>query len=144
MLAKAGSLKTLEENISHAKAFEMAMRDQNEIPGVSDMAGLRMSAYRQQRQAQDVARSTATHRRERTVAETRPQQNACRGCGSHQHGEAGSGDRPQMYPSWGQICRACGKQTTFRWSASWKAQRNEVLCNALGMRKPPWMPSLHT
>ena len=29
MLAKAGSLKTLEQNISHTEAFEMAMRDQN-------------------------------------------------------------------------------------------------------------------
>ena len=67
MLAKAGSLKTLEQNISHAEAFEMAMRDQNEISSVSDMAGLRMSAYRQQRRAQDMARSTATHRHERTM-----------------------------------------------------------------------------
>ena len=70
MLAKSRSLKTLEQNISHAKAFEMAMREQNEISGVSDMAGLQMSAYRQQRRAQDVARSTATNRRESTVAES--------------------------------------------------------------------------
>ena len=39
MLTRAGSLKTLEQNISHTEAFEMAMRDQNEISGVSDMAG---------------------------------------------------------------------------------------------------------
>ena len=101
MLAKAGPLKTQEENISHAKAFEMAMCDQNEISGVSDMAGLRMSAYHQQRRAQDMAWLTGTRRCEGTVAETRPRQNACRGCGSHQHGEAGSGDRPWMCPAWG-------------------------------------------
>ena len=94
MLAKAGSLKTLEENISHAEAFEMAMHDQNEISGVSDMAGLWMSAYCQQRRA----------RRTEHVA----------------------------------------SKTTLRWSADRKAWRIEVLCNALGMRKPPWMPSLHT
>ena len=51
MLAKAGLLKTLEQNISHAEAFEMAMRDQNEISGVSDMAGLWMLAYCQQKWA---------------------------------------------------------------------------------------------
>ena len=45
MLAKARLLKTLEQNISHAEAFEMAMRDQNEISGALDIAGLQMSAY---------------------------------------------------------------------------------------------------
>ena len=40
MLAKAGSLKTLEQNISHAEVFEIAKWDQNEISGVSDIAGL--------------------------------------------------------------------------------------------------------
>ena len=82
MLAKAESVKTLEQNISHAKAFEMAMWDQNEISGVSDIAELQMSAYRQQRQAQDMARSTATCRHERTMAEMRRWQNVCRDCDS--------------------------------------------------------------
>ena len=68
MLTKAGSLKTLEQNISHAEAFVMAIQDQNEISDVSDIAGLQMSAYRQQSRAQGVARSTATRRHERTVA----------------------------------------------------------------------------
>ena len=45
MLAKAGSLKTLEQNISHAEAFEMAMLDQDKILGISDIAGLQMTAY---------------------------------------------------------------------------------------------------
>ena len=72
MLAKAESLKTLEQNISHTEAFEMAMWNQNEISSVSDRVGLRVSAYCQQRWAQDVARSTVTRRRERTLAETRP------------------------------------------------------------------------
>ena len=90
MLAKAGSLKTLEQNISHAEAFEMAMQDQNEISSVLDMVGLQVSAYRQQRWAQDAAQSTATRMRERTVAEMRSRQNGCRGYGSHHHGGAGS------------------------------------------------------
>ena len=41
-----------------------------------------MLAYGQQRLAQDISQSTATCRHEMTVAETRPWQNACRGCGS--------------------------------------------------------------
>ena len=46
MLAKAGSLKTLEQNLSHAEAFEMAMQNQDKISCASDIAGLQMSAYR--------------------------------------------------------------------------------------------------
>ena len=29
--------------------------------------------------------------------EIQPQRNACRGCGSFQHGKTGSGDRPRMW-----------------------------------------------
>ena len=124
MLAKAGSLKALEQNISHAEAFKMAMRDQNEISSVSDMAGLQVSAYQQQRWAQGSAESTATLRCKRTVAEMRTRQNVCRGCGSHHHSGAGSGDRPQMCPAWGQMCRACVKQNHF-----------EMVCQSKGMEK---------
>ena len=47
MLAKAGLLKTLEQNINHAEAFEIAMRGQDKISGVSDIAGLWMLVYYQ-------------------------------------------------------------------------------------------------
>ena len=83
-----------------------------------------MSAYCQQRRVQDVARSTRTRRCKRTVAESRPQQNACKGCGSHQHGDAGSGDRPQMCLARGQMCRAYGKQNHF-----------EMVCQSKGTEK---------
>ena len=88
------------------------------------MARLQVSAYHQQRRAQDVAWLTATRRREMTVAETRPWQNACRGCGSHHHGGAGSGDRPRMCLAWGQTCRAYGKQNHF-----------EMVCQSKGAEK---------
>ena len=90
--------------------------DQNEISSVSAMAVLRVSAYCQQRRVQDVAQSTATRRRERILAETRPWQNACRDCGSHHHGRAGSGDRPWMCPAWGKqnhfemVCQSKGAE----------------------------------
>ena len=88
------------------------------------LAGLQLSAYRQQRQAQDAAQSTAIRRREKTMAETRPRQNACRGCGSHHHAGAGSGDRLRMCPSWGQMCRVCSKQNHF-----------EMVCQLKGAEK---------
>ena len=67
ILAKAGSLKTLEQNISHAKAFEITMWDLDKISYVSDVAGLWMLAYHWQKWAQSIAWSTATHRREKTM-----------------------------------------------------------------------------
>ncbi len=45
MLVKAGLPKILGQNISHAKAFEMAMRDQNKISGISDVAGFWTLVY---------------------------------------------------------------------------------------------------
>ena len=44
LLAKAGVLKTLEQNASHAEAFESAVRDQMSMSGTPDIA--RMSTYR--------------------------------------------------------------------------------------------------
>ena len=122
----------LQENISHAEAFEMAMRDQNEISVVSDTAGLRMSAYRQQRRIQGMAWSTATRRRERTVAETRPRQNSCRGSGSYHHGGAGSDDRPRMCAAWGQTCRACGKQNHFEMVCQLKGATKQGAMQCIG------------
>ena len=125
MLAKAGSLKTLDQNISHAVAFKMAIQDQNEISGVSDIAGLQMSVYCQQSQAQYVAQTTATHRHERTMAETRPRQDAFKGCGSRQHGGAGPDDRPWICSAWGQTCRACSKQNHFERVCQLKGQEKQ-------------------
>ena len=34
--AKAGTLKTLEQNVCHAEAFESALRDQTSMAGASD------------------------------------------------------------------------------------------------------------
>ena len=40
ILAKAELPRTLEQNINHAEAFEMAMQDQNKISGISDVGVL--------------------------------------------------------------------------------------------------------
>ena len=97
-LAKARSLKTLEQNIRHAEAFEMTMRDQDKISSALDIAGFQMSAYHQQKQAQNVVQLTATNKHERTMMRTKPCQNECWGFSSKQHGGVGSGDRSRMCP----------------------------------------------
>ena len=141
LLAKAGSLKTLEQNVSHAQAFEMAMRDQNKMSGISDIARLQMSTYRRQKQAQNTVRPTATNNCRRNMMEIQPQRNTCRGCGSFQHGKTGSGDRPRMCPAWGQTCRACSKQNHFegvcqskgrvKQGAIWCSEDEEAVMDAL-------------
>ena len=45
LLAKASSLKTLEENINHAEAFEAALRDQAQTSGTLEMLALHASTY---------------------------------------------------------------------------------------------------
>ena len=118
---KQKSLKTLEQIISHTEAFETAMRDQDIIPSVSDIAGLWMLLYHQQKQAQSVAWSTATHKYEKTMMETQLQQNACGGYCSHQHGRAGSGDR--HVPHGVRYAKQVASKTTSRRSASQSAIR---------------------
>ena len=49
LLAKARSLKTLEENINHAEAFEAALRDQAQMFGTLEMSALRASTYRKEK-----------------------------------------------------------------------------------------------
>ena len=89
------------------------MQDQDKISGVSDIVGLRMSSYHRQKQIQRVARSTATHRREKTMMETQHRRNARRGCGSYQQVGPGSGDKPRLCPAWGQTCKVYSKQNHF-------------------------------
>ena len=49
LLAKARSLKTLEENINHAEAFEAALRDQAQMSGTLEMSALCASTYRKEK-----------------------------------------------------------------------------------------------
>ena len=54
------------------------------MSSISDIARLQMSAYRQQKRAQNTIRTTATNNRRRNIMEIQSQRNACRGCGSFQ------------------------------------------------------------
>ena len=49
LLAKPGTLKTLEQNVCHAKAFESALRDQISMAGASDTTSARLSTYCRQK-----------------------------------------------------------------------------------------------
>ena len=49
LLAKARLLKSLDQNICHAEAFESALRDQTTMNDTSDIATVRMSMYRRQK-----------------------------------------------------------------------------------------------
>ena len=100
LLVKACLLKTLEENINHAEAFEAALPDQAQMSGTLKMSALRAS----------------THRREKNPAQPRcpinqmvkPNNLRCSGCGSHKHGIPKTRTRQQTCPAWNQTCKSCG------------------------------------
>ena len=70
LLAKAGVLKSLDQNVCHAEAFELALRDQTAMTDTSDIATIRMSTYHRQKKKKMTAQTnrsnigtstTATH-----------------------------------------------------------------------------------
>ena len=85
LLAKAGTLKTLEQNVHHAEAFESALRDQISMAGASDTTSARLSTYRRQKGMLQADKADA-----RTNAypnyEAKPNRQICGCCGSHLHG----------------------------------------------------------
>ena len=111
LLAKAGTLKSLKQNVRHAEAFESALQDQNSMGGASDVASTWLSTYcRQKNTPQANKRKVCAniyHNHDNSNA--KPSHQACVGCGSHQHGTSGSGSRQLKCPTWGQTCSSCGK-----------------------------------
>ena len=111
LLAKAGMLKSLEQNVCHDEAFESALQDQNSIAGTSDSASARLSTYRRKKnmpQANKGNVRTNTYLNYNN-SDARPSHQACVGCGSHQHGTSGTGSCQLKCPAWGQTCSNCGK-----------------------------------
>ena len=49
LLAKAGTLKSLEQNVCHAETFKSALWDQNSMASISDIAIARMLTYHKQK-----------------------------------------------------------------------------------------------
>ena len=111
LLAKAGMLKSLEQNVCDVEAFESALRDQNSIAGTSDAASAQLSAYRRQKNMPQANKGKvcANTYLNHNNSDAKPSHQACVGCGSHQHGVSGTGSRQLKCLAWGQKCSNCGK-----------------------------------
>ena len=84
ILAKASQLKTLEEIIKHAEAYEAATRDQQKLQTSSEVMGMRSSQYKKKMNKQT---NKYTNKR------------PCPGCGSYEHGQRNANDRPNLCPA---------------------------------------------
>ena len=92
LLAKAGVLKSLNQNVYPSEAFESALRDQTAMTGTSDIAIIRMSIYHRKNKKKTKktrlhkgnidTSTTATHNN--NIAEQKSHQ-VCIGCGNHKH-----------------------------------------------------------
>ena len=88
ILTKASQLKTLEDVVKHAEAFETALRDQQSLQGSSEVMSARLSRYKkEERKRPNFTKS-------------------CSGCGSNSHGQS---DRSNHCPAWGTTCHNCNK-----------------------------------
>ena len=73
ILAKASHLKTLEDIIHHAEAYETALRDQSKLNEPADVFAARTSAYKKLKSAEKKISMQKSNR-------------PCSGCGSLNHG----------------------------------------------------------
>ena len=89
ILAKASQLKTVDDVVKHAEAFEAAIRDQSQLHNLSDAQASRVSDYRK-------IKNKTFHK-----------QQSCSGCGSYQHGTIGTKPRHSHCPAWGKSCTNC-------------------------------------
>ena len=91
LLAKARSLKTLEENINHAEAFETALRDQVRMSGTLEMSALRASTYHKEK--------NPLQPRFPINQIIKPNNLHFCGCGNHKHGIPKTRTRQQACPA---------------------------------------------
>ena len=96
ILSKASQLKTLEDVVKHAEAFEAALRDQQTLQGSSEVMAARSSYKNQQQQ----------HQRKMQQGHRPSTSKPCSGCGSQSHGQA---DRQTQCPAWETACHNCSR-----------------------------------
>ena len=91
LLAKVRVLKSLDQNVCHAEAFESALRDQTAVTDTLNIAIIQMSLYHKQKKNRtawtnrgNIGTST-TATCNNNIAEQEPCQ-VYIGCGSQQHG----------------------------------------------------------
>ena len=95
ILAKAAQLKTIDDIVKHAEAFETALHDQSQLHSSAEAHAARASSLRKRRQQQQ------------------QQHQACSGCGSNTHGIVGTPPRHSHCPAWGKLCDTCKKPNHF-------------------------------
>ena len=100
LLAKAGTLKTLKQNVRHAEAFESALRDQTSMAGASDTTSARLSTYGRER-GMPQADKGDSHTNAYPNYKAKPNRQICGGCGSHLHGTPGTWSHQLKCPAWG-------------------------------------------
>ena len=103
VLAKADQLKSVEDVVKHAEAFEAALRDQSELNSNSAEAS-RISEYKKSKKQSNQNRyvKQSTPFKQTLKAHTK-----CQGCGSTQHGVLGKPPRHTHCLAWGQNCTKC-------------------------------------
>ena len=91
ILAKVNHLKTLEDIIKHAEAFEAAMRDQQKLQNPSSYKGLQKPFPPKDGKPP----FHGSHKQ------------PCSRCGSLAHGQKNAKDCPTRFPAWGTTCHNC-------------------------------------
>ena len=111
ILAKASTLKSLEDITKHAEAYEAALRDQTKISDNSTQEVMKFGQTNQRQKEQMVTKhkeyrgpQTASTKPRNTYTETEK----CRGCGSHPHGPNNI-NRSRECPAFDKKCGNCGK-----------------------------------
>ena len=111
LLAKVGTLKSLEQNACQVEAFKSALRVQTSMASTSDIAIAWMSTYRRWKNTQQINKGnlhTSTYPNYDN-SNAVPSHQAFVGCGSHKHCITGTGSYQLKCPARGQTCSNCGK-----------------------------------
>ena len=123
ILAKSLSLKTLEDVLKHAEAFESAVHDQSTLASASQAEAMRVSNYKHySKQGKSYQANSPGPSRtyqgkssggsqnydksyQPSSGPRRWRERPCRGCGSWDHPK----DRERLCPAWNKKCTKCGK-----------------------------------
>ena len=139
ILAKSSALKTLEDIVKHAQAYEAAIRDQSSLNNAAE--AMRISEYRRQKSlpprhptgapptkpvtSAGAARSAHmrhfprwSHQGSHQTAARRP----CKGCGSTDHSDY---ERETKCPAWGKTCNFCHRPNHIE-RACFRKQTNRI------------------
>ena len=134
ILAKSLALKSIEDVLTHAEAFESAVHDQSTLASASQAEAMRISSYKQYSKPGKSYQANMSslpktypgrysgpqnHKNHQSSGPRQRRERPCRGCGSWDHPR----DREKMCPAWNKKCNACGKTGHFE-SVCYEKQRD--------------------